>query len=81
MRMYSSQDGLSGFWLGPAFLGVLLILLGLLLYAMPELLAYVVAAIFILAGCGLLGAAWRMRRQVTYRQIDREWPADDPQQH
>ena len=76
MRLFWS-GGNHGFWLGPALLGVLLILIGGLLYVMPQLLAYVVAGIFILTGCGLLGTAWRMRRRVTYQRMDPTWQVRD----
>jgi len=83
MRNYW-QSGVEtgGFGLAPAALGVVLILLGLLLYTHPQLLAYFVAGMFVLAGCGLLGVAWRTRRQVQYRRMDvtgsAESPADKP---
>lgn len=77
MQWYGSTGGRGGLWVGPALLGVLLILIGILLYAMPALLAYVVAGVFVLVGCGLLGTAWRMRRQVTYHGVDRQWHVED----
>ncbi len=67
-----------GAWLGPAALGALLIALGLLLYAHPELLAYFVAGIFVLAGVGLLGVAWRLRPRITYRHVEETWRDDSP---
>ncbi len=77
MPLYWWRQGSRGLWAAPAALGVLLILIGLLLYVMPELLSYVVASIFIIAGCGLLASAWRMRRQVRYQRIDHEWEVHD----
>ncbi len=71
MRWFSMSA--PGIWLMPASLGVLLILLGVLLYVRPELLAYFVAAIFILCGAGLLGVAWKLRAGVSYRRIDEDW--------
>ena len=62
----------SGFWFGPAALGALLITCGLVIFAKPELLAYLVAAIFIFAGCSMLGVAWHLRSRVTYRRFDDE---------
>jgi uncharacterized membrane protein HdeD (DUF308 family) len=65
-----------------AMLGVILIGLGLLLYAMPKLLAYFIAGLFILAGCGMLLSAWRMRRTVSYRRVDAStWRAHGPDEH
>ncbi len=77
MRFYPTPDGSGPFWLGPAFLGLVLILISVLLWFMPDLLAYVVASLFFLAGCGLLGVAWRMRRRVTYQRIDRPGEAHE----
>lgn len=65
-----------GFWLGPAAAGGLLIVVGIMLFVFPRLLQYFVASVFVLAGVGLLGFAWRMRRQVTYRRIDQTGPND-----
>ncbi len=72
MQVFWTGGGPGGFWFGPALLGVLLILLGILLYIVPQLLAYVVAGIFIISGSGLLATAWRMRQQITYRRIERD---------
>jgi hypothetical protein len=77
MRILWSPDAPGKAWLAPGLLGVLLIALGVLLYKMPELLAYFVAGLFILAGCGLIGAAWQMRRRFTYRRVEREWHIED----
>ena len=57
-------------WLTPAVVGVLLILIGVLIYREPKLLAYFVAAMFVLAGTALVAVAWKMRRRITYRRID-----------
>lgn len=65
---------IAGAWLAPAFLGVLLILFGLLIFAFPDLLQYLVAAVLVFAGCSLLGLAWRMRGRVTYRRMDERGP-------
>ena len=59
-----------GFWLGPALFGAALIVIGLLIYRNPDLLAYVVAAVFILAGAVMIGVAWKMRTQVTIHRMD-----------
>lgn len=66
-----------GYWLTPAAAGVVLILIGVLICAEPRLLAYFVAALFLLAGATLLSVAWRMRRRVTYRRLDDAWEDDD----
>lgn len=78
MRLFWWEEGQDRLWLAPALLGLLLILLGVLLYKHPELLAYFVAGVFVLVGSGLIVSAWRMRRRVTYRQINREWEIHEP---
>jgi len=78
MRFMFSHDGPGHIWMAPMTLGVLLIALGVLLWAMPRLLEFVVAGIFVLAGCGLIGAGWRMRRQVSYRRMDSPWQIHEP---
>jgi multisubunit Na+/H+ antiporter MnhG subunit len=66
-----------GFWLAPASLGVLLILFGVLILVVERLLQFLVAAVFVMAGCSLLGLAWHMRGRVTYRRLDPRWPGSD----
>ena len=78
MRLQWSHGTPGSLWLAPMLLGVLLILMGVVLYVWPKLLAYFVAGIFIVVGCGLLGSGWRMRRRVSYRPIDRLWQVHDP---
>ena len=72
--------GIGGvFWLGPALLGVLLIVVGILIIIVPDLLRYAVAGLLMFAGMTLLGMGWRMRRQVTYRRVDTEhWRVTNP---
>jgi len=70
-------NGLGRFWLGPVLLGVVLIAMGVVLYVWPDVLAYVVAGVFIIGGISLIGSGWRMRQQVTYRRMDdRQWYVD-----
>ncbi len=59
-----------GFWLGPAVFGAALIVIGVIIYRNPALLAYAVAAIFIMAGAVMIGVAWKMRTQVTIHRMD-----------
>jgi hypothetical protein len=66
--------GKEPFWLGPAAVGVLMILIGFLLFVWPQLLAFVVATIFICIGIAVLGFAWSLRRRVTYRRVDESSP-------
>jgi len=70
-----TQGGPPNFWLTPLALGVALMLVGLLIFAYPELLAYFVAALCLAAGTALVGVGWSMRRRVTYRRLDGD---DDP---
>jgi len=72
MRMWWYTDGAAA-WVGLALLGLCLILIGLLLFVWPQLLAFVVAAVFFSAGVGVLGFAWRLRRQMSYRHTSRSW--------
>ena len=46
---------LSGAWLAPAFLGVLLILFGLLIFAFPDLLQYLIAAVLVFESLTVAG--------------------------
>ena len=72
-----NMGSLSGFWLAPAALGVLLILFGVLIFVVPKLLEFIVAAVLIFAGCSLLGLAWHMRGRVTYRRMNDPGPGAD----
>lgn len=67
-----------GFGLAPAVFGALLIAFGVLIIIRPELLAYLVAAIFILAGASMLAFAWSVRSRVTYRRFDESSDRMDP---
>ena len=42
--------------------GLLFILFSLLVFAAPELLAYIVAAFLLIVGVSLVAAGWRMRQ-------------------
>jgi hypothetical protein len=66
-----------GFWLAPAALGGVLIGVGILIYVYPQILAYAVAGLFVLAGFGLLGLAFSVRRRVTIRRVDAAWPGEE----
>lgn len=70
MRILFSNSGGSGFWTGPAALGVMLVLIGVLLLIWPALLQILVATVFLVVGASLLGMAWSMRRRVTYRRMN-----------
>ena len=72
-----SPNSFQHFWLTPVGLGVLLVLLGLLIFKKPELLAYFIAGLFVLIGLALVGVGWNMRRRVTYRRMDQNWNADE----
>ncbi|MBN2445723.1 MAG: hypothetical protein JXO22_03305 [Phycisphaerae bacterium] len=72
--------GLTGvFWFGPVLMGVMLIAVGVLIVLLPQLLAYAVAGLLMVAGMALVGMGWRMRRQFTYRRVDTtQWQVMDP---
>jgi|YNPNPStandDraft_1061719.scaffolds.fasta_scaffold505471_1 multisubunit Na+/H+ antiporter MnhC subunit len=74
--MFWSTPG-RGLWMAPATAGIALVLLGVLLFEKPELLAYFVAGTFIVAGVSLIVFAMGLRRKVTYRRIDHFWRVDD----
>jgi hypothetical protein len=67
-----------GLWVAPVFLGLILILVGLLIFVMPDLLAFLVAAMLILMGCSLLGLGWHLRGRVTYRRMDEDQDTPGP---
>lgn len=69
----SSPPGSGSLWVLPVFGGVALILVGLLLFIWPELLAFVVASVFVATGVGLIGSAGRWRTDVVYRRVDDAW--------
>lgn len=70
MRVFWSGDALPRFWLAPALLGLILIVLGVLIFRFPILVQYFVAAVFVMTGIGLLGTALQMRTRVSIRRVD-----------
>jgi hypothetical protein len=70
MRIIWSEGSARGMWLGPAMLGAIFIAIGIAIWRFPELLAYAVAALFVLIGVVLLAVAWQMRGRVRYRRMD-----------
>lgn len=66
----NDRGPLAGLWMGPALLGGVLILLGILIFVLPQLLAYAVALALILAGLGMIAMGYATRMQVTYRRVD-----------
>jgi dipeptide/tripeptide permease len=68
--------GTTGLFAGPLLLGVIFISIGVLLIIWPELLALVVASVFIMIGVGLLSTAWASRERVRYRRMDQQWTDD-----
>lgn len=69
MRIFMQEFGMPMLWPLPMLLGLTLIALGLLIIIFPALLAYAVAAFFIMGGISMLGFAFRMRGGVQYRRI------------
>jgi len=67
-----------GFLLVPALGGLLLILVGVLIFLHPNLVAYAVAACFVALGLALLALAWRSKGvSVYYRQVEQRWEPRD----
>jgi len=61
---------LSALWWYYLLLGVLLVLWGIAIIVWPQLLVAFVAALFIMAGCTVLGLAWNVwRLQRRYQAI------------
>lgn len=60
------------FWLTPAVVGALFILLGILIFEVPNLLEYIVAGLFLFIGLVLVAVAWQTRVRVSYRPLDEE---------
>jgi uncharacterized membrane protein HdeD (DUF308 family) len=60
---YSWQAGDYAFlWRYQLAMGVLILLLGLAVLIFPEILVALVSAAILMAGAGLIGSAWRLRR-------------------
>ena len=75
MRVIWSSAG-GSFWPVPLFMGILLILTGILIIRFPQLLAYAVAGLFLFAGVSLIGFGFNLRRAGRYTQRvveDEEW--------
>lgn len=66
-----------GLWMLPATLGLMLIGIGLIIFVWPEVLAFVVASFFVVAGVSVMGSAWRLRGRVRYRRFDGSWSEGD----
>lgn len=58
------------FWFGPAVPGLLLILVGVLIFVFPALLAYAVASAFVAVGVFLTLVAWRLRIVVDHTHVE-----------
>jgi hypothetical protein len=81
MQLPQDQWGLGragGLWFAPVFFGLILILVGVLIFVFPDLLAFLVATVLILVGCSLLGLGWHLRGRVTYRRMDEDQDASGP---
>ncbi len=69
MRVYLSGNQAAATWLGPVVLGVFLILVGVLIFIVPNLVEYVIAALLILGGVSMIGFGWRMRSRTTFHRM------------
>jgi hypothetical protein len=56
--------------------GIALIAMGIVILIWPEILAYMIAFVFILLGCAFVAAALRFGRHVTHHQIYETWRVD-----
>jgi hypothetical protein len=61
-----------GFWFGPAVPGLLLVLMGLLIFRYPQIVIYAVACGFIGLGVFLIVVAWRLRPTVSFHRLDED---------
>lgn len=60
---FDSQSGDFDFlWKLQMFVGVLVVLMGVMVAVFPEIIVALVAAAIIMVGAGLIGSAWRMRK-------------------
>ncbi len=73
-NQFPRMPGGGQFWLFPVMLGLLLIVFGILIFAIPMLLEFIVAAVLFFAGCSLIGVGWHLRSRVTYRRMDDNEP-------
>lgn len=58
------------FWFAPLTAGIAMIVMGVLIYVYPALLAYIVSLVFIFAGITLLVVGMQMRARIEYRRVD-----------
>ncbi|QOJ13857.1 MAG: DUF3096 domain-containing protein [Planctomycetia bacterium] len=68
--MQQGGTPLSGLWVGPAMFGMFLVFCGILIFLMPQLLAYIVGFGLIVAGVGMIAMGMASRAHVSYHQID-----------
>ena len=64
-------------WIAPVVFGVLLIVLGVLIFVVPKMLEFVVAVVLIGAGCSLVALGWNWRTRVSFRRMDQSGPWSD----
>ena len=66
--------------IAPLALGTALLCIGALLFVWPELLSFVVATFFVLAGLGVIGFGLRPASEIRFRRIDQVWQVgeDEP---
>jgi uncharacterized membrane protein HdeD (DUF308 family) len=62
MRVHFNSFGASALWPIPLFTGLLLLACGVLIIVFPAILAYAVAALFLMAGLSMIGFAIGLRR-------------------
>ncbi len=74
--MYGFMNGMASMRYGAMTMGIILILLGWLIFAVPNLLEYIIAGVFVFAGISMVMFGWNMRGTVRYQQIGRSDPRD-----
>lgn len=72
MKVYTTSDLQTAFWLGPPLLGLMCIIAGVVIWLMPDIVAYIIAAFLISVGLSLVvgGLFGRRKGEVQYRRMD-----------
>jgi uncharacterized membrane protein YraQ (UPF0718 family) len=72
VKVYTTSDLQTAFWLGPPLVGLMCIIAGIVIWLMPDILAYLLAALLISVGLSLVvsGLFGRRKGAVQYRRMD-----------
>lgn len=71
MRTYWTH--VAGGGIGSALVGLVLTLIGVVIWVFPDIIAYVIASLFVFAGVSMLIGSWQARRNISYRRLDDEF--------